>query len=371
MGGKNLKICVLSEYAHPLLSGTSNEIGGAELQMAMLAKELLKRSHDVSFVSFGDSQYFSQIDGLNIYNPFDVQNSGFTHLKPWNILTLFKTLKKINADIYIQRGVTPLTGLTAMFCRLNHKKFVYSVASDSAVTSYLDIKTVSDLRKVFYKIGIMLSSVLVCQSKVQMELLDKRGKKSVLIKNAYIPPLSQKPEHDIKSLWVGRISKEKRPDLYFKLAKEIPEHDFFMIGAPSRKDCEYYKRIKKEAGDVDNLRFLGFVPHEKINEYYSRSSILVNTSPVEGFPNTFLEAWGNSIPVVSFVDPDKVISRNKLGYSSNNFEEMVKNVKKLLETTDLRAEMGINGKKYVLNEHNFNKVVDSYEKLFERLIETV
>lgn len=367
----DLKICVLSEYAYPLLSGTTKEIGGAELQMTMLAKELLKRSYDVSFVSFGKADYFSKIDGLKIYNPFNVNNSGFTYLKPWNLLSLFKTLKSIDADIYIQRGVTPLTGFTALFCRLNNKKFIYSVASDSDVSYYLDIKTISDLKKVFYKTGILLSSEIICQTNLQMDLLDKGGK-SVLLKNAYIPPSSNKTaeKNEITSLWVGRIAKEKRPDLYLKLAEKIPEHDFFMIGAPSSKDREYYENIRKKAEKMGNLRFLGFVPHGKINEYYSKSLILVNTSPVEGFPNTFLEAWGNSIPVVSFVDPDNIISKNKMGYCSNNFEGMVGKVKNLIESDDLRIKMGNNGKKYVLKEHNFNKVVETYEKLFEKLIST-
>jgi glycosyltransferase involved in cell wall biosynthesis len=366
-----LKVCVLSEYACSLLSGTGKEIGGAELQMIMLARALLERSHDVSFVSFGDSQYFTQVDGLKVYNPFDIRNSGFTYMKPWNILSLFRTLKKIDADIYIQRGVSPLTGLAAIFCRLNHKKFVYAVASDSAVSSYLNIENVSDLKKVFYKIGIKLSSEVVCQSEVQREFLDKIGKRSVLIKNAYISPsLKPENEHEAKSLWVGRIAMEKRPDIYLKLAEEIPDHDFFMVGAPSTKDRSYYQSIKNEAKKMDNVRFLGFVPHEQINEYYCRSSMLVNTSPAEGFPNTFLEAWGNSIPVVSFVDPDGVISSNKLGYHSRNFNEMVENVRKLFETEHLRVEMGNNGRKYVLKEHNFKKVVDTYEKLFERLVST-
>ena len=339
------KICVLSEYAYPLLSGTANEIGGAELQMTMLAKELLKRSYDVSFVSFGKADYFSQIDGLKIYNPFDVKNSGFTYLKPWNLLSLFKTLKSIDADIYIQRGVTPLTGFTALFCRLNNKKFIYSVASDSDVDSQLNIKNVSDLKKIIYKIGIDLSSELVCQSNLQKELLRKRGKKSRLIKNSYHAPLvTNSNKNKAKSLWVGRISEEKRPDLYLELAERVPEYEFIMIGAYSQKNCEYYDSIKKKASKIENLNFLGFVPHHMINEYYSQSSLLVNTSPIEGFPNTFLESWGNSIPVVSFVDPDRVISQKKLGYCSKDFEEMIKNVKKLLENHDLRNEMGKNGR---------------------------
>ena len=368
---KDLKICVLSEYAYSLLSGITNEIGGAELQMTMLAKALVKKSYDVSFVSFGNSPYFTQINGLNVYNPFDIQNNGYNYLKPTNMVSLFKTLRKIDADIYIQRGVTPLTGLVAFFCKLNKKKFIYSVASDAAVSSYLNIETIQDIEKIVYKTGVRLSNEIVCQSNVQRDLLNKRGKKSVLIKNAYIPPsLSHGNEDEVRSIWVGRTVKEKRPDLYLRLAEKIPEYKFLMVGAPSTKDCEYYKFIKKEAEKINNLQFLGFVPHNKINEYYSKSAVLINTSPGEGFPNTFLEAWGNSIPVVSFVNPDNIISNNKLGICVNNFDEMVENTIKLLENKDLRIEMGSNGRNYVLNEHSFDNVLDSYERLFEKLVLT-
>lgn len=360
---------MLSGPEYTSLSEIPNEIGGAELQMMMLAKALANKSYEVSFVSFGNAPYFSRIDGLNVYNPFDIQNNGYSYLKPWNLVSLFKTLRKVDGDIYIQRGVTPLTGLVAIFCKLNNKKFIYSVASDYDVSSDLDIKTISDIEKLAYKTGVKLSSEIVCQSNVQKDLLNKRGRKSVLVKNTYIPPsLNHKNKNRVRSLWIGRIVKQKRPDLFLKLAERIPKYEFLMIGAPSPKDCEYYKFIKKETEKIDNLRFLGYVPYNKINEYYSKSSILVNTSPVEGFPNTFLEAWGNSIPVVSFVNPDKIVSNNKLGFCVNEFEEMVDNTIKLLENEDLRVKMGDNGRKYVLKEHSCNKIINNYENLFEKLI---
>ena len=74
---KNIKICILSEYAYPLISGQYTYIGGAELQMILLAKELIKRSYDVSFVTFIKSNDSHEIIGdIKVYNPFNINFKG-------------------------------------------------------------------------------------------------------------------------------------------------------------------------------------------------------------------------------------------------------------------------------------------------------
>ena len=78
---KNIKICILSEYAYFLIKGENTRIGGAELQMVLLAKELIKKSYDVSFVTFEKTNNdFEKIGKLKIYNPFDIKKKGFNSL---------------------------------------------------------------------------------------------------------------------------------------------------------------------------------------------------------------------------------------------------------------------------------------------------
>ena len=124
---RNIKICILSELAYSLLAGHGIG-GGAELQMSILAKELVKRSYDVSFITFEKSSRSSElIDGIKVYNPFDNKDSGYTYLNPQNIYKLLKILKKINADIYIQRATSPLTGFIGFFTKLNNNRiFLFS-----------------------------------------------------------------------------------------------------------------------------------------------------------------------------------------------------------------------------------------------------
>ena len=173
----------------------------------------------------------------------------------------------------------------------------------------------------------------------------------------------------IRVLWVGRIYKEKRPELFLKLAKKDPEIKFWMIGIPPSTGLEYYYKIKNAASRIHNLEFIGFVPHDKINKYYAKSSLLINTSSNEGFPNTFLEAWGNYIPVITLgFDPDKIVYNQKLGFYSKTFDQMVEDLETLLKNEKLRKKMGRDSRKYVEKEHDVNKIVKEYERLIKDIV---
>jgi len=368
-----LKICILSEYAFSVLSNTHEyDIAGAELQMSILAKELIKRSYDVSFISFDDTSCkYKEFDGIKMFNPFFNKYKGHTYFNPYNLLKLFKTLKKIDADVYIQRGTTPLTGLVSLYAKMSKKIFLYSSASEDDVSYFLDIKNINDLNKLVFRFGVKHSSLVLCQTSNQKKLLKKSiGKNGIVLKNLY--PITNTPNnHDSnpkpKALWVGRIKDIKRPELFLELAKRIPEYEFLMIGGPTL-DIEYYNKIKNEASKIKNLKFLGSVQHKQMNSYYQKSSVCVNTSVSEGFPNTYLEAWGNYLPIVTLnFDPDELICKNKLGLHSKGFEQLVIDTKKLLEDQKLRKKMGENGRKYVVNEHGIKRIIDNYIKIFKRL----
>jgi len=373
-----MKICILSEYAHSFVTGKNTKAGGAEIQMTLLAKELAKRSHDVSFVAFGKKENTLEvIDGVKVYISFDNQHSGYTYLYPQNIYKLFKLLYKIDADIYIQMATTPLTGVIAFFSKLKNKVFLYLAASDGDVSSTLLIKSIKDLKKLFYRFGVKYCDCVICQSSHQKSLLKRTIKRDgKVIKSLYTPSKIKYDENiasKLKILWVGRLIKEKRPELFLKLAKNLPGYKFHMIGNlydPSDPySVSYYHKIKEVASGINNLDFIGFVPHNKIDKYYAESSLFINTSPSEGFPNTFLEAWGNYIPIVTLgFDPDEIICRHRLGFHSKTFNQMVEDIKTLLKNEKLRKEMGMNSWRYVRKEHDIKKILKEFERVIDQLI---
>lgn len=211
---------------------------------------------------------------------------------------------------------------------------------------------------------------MIAQNREQQDLLRKNhSKTSVVIRSIYENQESILEEHDSSEvLWISSIQTWKRPELFLNLAKTVPNVRFRMIGGLS-VDKEYYDQIDLQAKSIHNLEFTGFIPPKEIQGYYKKAIIFVNTSDSEGFPNTFLEAWSNGVPVVSLnVDPDEIICQNRLGFHSKNFAQLVIDTNKLLQNRELRDEFGRNGKKYIEKEHSAKAICDQYEEVIQKLL---
>lgn len=352
-----------------MILGTGNYFGGAELQMSILSKELVKRSYDVSFITFGKKVKFCELsEGVKVYTIFDPKMWGYPFLLPQNIYKLMKILHKIDADIYIKKGHTPLTGVVAFIAKLQRKILFFVASSEKDVSIYLNSSIIANLTNIFFRFGVMYADRIVCQTEHQKNLLKQHcDRNGVVIRNLYPYQKTENIKRDPqanKILWIGRLIKEKRPELFLDLVKKMPGYQFQLLMKATKKNPEYYNKIKKAASKINNVDIIGNVPNNEINKYYEKSLMLISTSISEGFPNTFLEAWGNSIPVVSIgFDPDEIICKYGLGIHIENFEDLVKNVDMLLKNDSLREKMGIQGRKYVEREHNVMKIVDEYEKL--------
>ncbi len=353
-----------------MLTNSSYEelVGGAELQYILLSEQL-KNYFDVSFIVFDHGQdSHIHVNNINIFKACKIKN--FSQKNYFKIL--ISTLKALNyskADIFMSRSGRIFPAIVAFYCLIKNKKFVYSIASDMDV----DKNNFGYIELILYKFIINRANIITSQTQIQKNRLKNNfGKDSYIMKNVY-PLTNKKPQNNLEKitiLWVSTIKKGwKNPELYLELAKQIPNSDFVMIGGPSNDDLDYYEKIKRKAKVISNLEFKGYIPYNKIGYYFSNASIFVNTSTVEGFPNTFLQAWESYTPVVSlYIDPDEVICKNNLGFHSEEFDRMVKDIKILINNHELRNQMAKNGRKFIEKEHNINNISYKYLKLLTSLI---
>jgi glycosyltransferase involved in cell wall biosynthesis len=260
-------------------------------------------------------------------------------------------------------------GVLPLFCRIHRKKFVHRIASDTIVLSKLPTGTPSFSENLSAILEVKTADTVVAQSKFQKRVLKERfDVESVLIKNGlFIPQVDcEKPDPPV-ILWVGSLSRIKNPELFIKLAKSLPNVHFEMIGGRGDPP-QLYDEIVANAKRETNLTFHGFVPYNKIEKHFRRASVFVNTSSMEGFPNTFIQAWAHYIPVVSLnADPDNVIEDEKIGFCSGTFRQLVSDVTSLLEHENQRKTLGENARNYVEREHDVRITVKKYCTIFEGL----
>jgi len=178
---------------------------------------------------------------------------------------IWGAMKSADADVYYQRTAGMLTGLVAYFCKRYKRTFVYAGAHNT------DFQPGSELiqysrDKQFFRYGLRNADLVIAQNVRQAELLmENYGISAVQIPNCY-----PRPKHDENGtllnskdiLWVSTIRDWKRPAMFMEIARKFPDHHFVMVGGAGSSVLEkqLYQRITKDAQEISNLDFAGFVP---------------------------------------------------------------------------------------------------------------
>jgi len=91
--------------------------------------------------------------------------------------------------------------------------------------------------------------------------------------------------------FVGRLSHEKGPDIYLRLARCFPEEPFHIYGSGLLEE-----ELQRDA--PDNVYFHG--QQNDMSSVWQDIGLLVMPSRFEGLPMAALEAMGRGIPVMAF-----------------------------------------------------------------------
>lgn len=171
-------------------------------------------------------------------------------------------------------------------------------------------------------------------------------------------------------IWVNNLKRWKRPEIFIELARCLPKFHFVMVGRLSggRTFIRSIKRKLQEA--PPNLHYMGPLPIDQVNELISQSDLLLYTSlPVEGFGNSFLQAWLRCVPTLSLgYELDGILEREDIGRCSASFEKLVADVDELMMDDKRRFEMGARAREYASLNHNQKKMISNYESLFNKAV---
>ena len=344
--------------------------GGAQYQAEVLVDALVATDRfDVSYVTRNADPSFRP-KGYRIVRlptPGWMRRFGFAT----DAVTLTRTLGELAPDVIYQQGLKAHTGIAARYAHARGSKLVFHIASDfdvlpRPVLASMGHRGPSLLDKRMGEFGLRAADTVVAQTRVQAELLETHyGRTADAIVRNFHPVAEETlcKSDPVTVIWVANFKSVKRPELFVRLAKDLAATParFVMIG---RGGGTEFASLQAEIGAVSNLQHLGELSQDEVNRWVAQSHILVNTSLIEGFPNTFIQAWMRKVPVVTLgVNSDRLFDSDELGLCSDSYDALVANVGNLIGDRQRREAMGERAVAYANREHSMANV----QKLIELL----
>lgn len=308
---------------------------GEPVQQTLLAKALARRGHDVSMVTADRGQPDGATwHGVRTFKAFAPQAGlpvlRFVHPR-WT--GLWSALSRADADVYYSSCAGGLAGQVAMFCAWRRRRYVFRVASDSdCLPDALIIRRWYWRDKRLYEYALKQADGVLAQSVRQQELLLRNFGRQSSLAHMLVGASGTNLDfghRDIQALWVSNIRRLKRPDILLGIAAELPRASFHIVGGPVAGERELFDEVQGRARAAPNVTFDGPLAYDDAAALYGRARVFVNTSDMEGFPNTYLQAWASGTPVVAFFDPDRLIAEYGLGIAVRSREEMIAAVRTL------------------------------------------
>lgn len=367
-----LKICFVALYAFPLLAKYRDVqvIGGAELQMVVVAKHLAARGHLISMVclDYGQEDQID-IDGIRVYKAFK-PNEGIPVLRFFHprLTSIWRCLDAADADLYYQQTAGMLTGVVARFCKVRQKKSVFASASNPDL--WINTTRIDYARdRYIYSYGLRTVDRIFVQNGEQALLCKNNfGRSANLVRNCYDVPTPKNIEaRRVSIVWVSTVRTVKRPEIFLELALALPELKFKMIGGPDDSNSALFESIQARASSMENVEFLGFVPFNETERHFDEAMVVVNTSDSEGVPNALLQAWARGVPTVSFIDPGAEIDSVPVGRIVRDLPAMISAVRELADDENARRSEGLRAIKYIKLYHASAVIIPEYERLFREI----
>lgn len=403
-----LKVCFVALNAYPAIDPhVPGGLGGIETRSWLFAKSLAQRPDvEVTFVvRHPEPLRQNEYEGVRVIRQDDplfvAKNSLLSRLqiskrfpwiiwrKPnlgdlavlprlfWDKIVLRRTpqqpdpfLQQLNVDLFVTFGVQSHSATVIASARSIGRKAVLFLGSDhdldERILSQPNYKTIYNDRASVCLWVIEQADSILCQTDRQRQrLTDLFHRDATIVGNPidldwWDAAHSQEPlpsdvaQLDRFALWIGRAdSVHKRPQVLLELAKLCPEVPFLMIMNP--RDPAVEQQIREEAGE--NVHIVEKVPFSRIPSVFKNACCLVNTSSLEGFPNTFLQSAASGIPVASLEVEPGFIKRAQAGFFANgDIKQLAGFVRKQWES-DSRWEAEPS-RHYVIEHHSLERQVD-------------
>lgn len=339
-----MRFCFISENYFGEISG------GAEIQCYHISQELIKRGHEVYYIYKSSIKRRSYIEkGINVYPLFcpkflqKAVNKSARGRVAVEYLMLHRAMIRIKADFWYYRSVnTFLVSLVKIKNKIGGR-LIYSLSMDMQTSAKEWINRFGhSYHEAFVKSLRYVDHFLFQKEEQRIAFKDQYGYDGTIILNGHPLPEGINRDHKNMVTWIGNFRELKRPDLFLQLVKEYqgsPGIRFNMIGRPAPK---YNHQLEHVTKSCSNFNYHGYLENDEVLPIIKNSYLTISTSISEGFPNVFIESWKYGVPVLTFINPDSVVSNNNVGFVCNDIQEMISKINFLIENPGIYDQLSQN-----------------------------
>lgn len=273
-------------------------------------------------------------------------------------------LKKENYDvIHLHSSKAGFLGrMAGKICR-QQNKIIYTTHGISFLR-----KDISNLKLKLYvlfeKIGKLCGGKVIACSNSEAEFIKLKGinceyiNNGVKINKNFINLL--KNDDIIKIITIGRITTQKNPELFNKIAENFIENKkikFIWVG-----DGE-----KREVLNSPNIEITGWLNQNEVKEKLKEGNIYLSTSNWEGLSLAVLQAMEYKLPLIlsNCVGNIDLIKENYNGHIFKNSNEAVKEIENLIKNKDRIKDFGENSYELLKNEFDIYKMIGKYKGIYK------
>jgi len=369
------KFCFFGNISGAL---TGNTVGGGELQVALLAKALALKGHEVVIIDPYAKESFTSPEGVKLIK-IENWNKGIRGVRfiLHRVPALYKILDEQNADYYYIRMRSFFHLIPYLVAKKNKAIFIQAIASDIDVIGFwnqikYEIRTNSNIFKLFmvnvpsYIVSnylLLKSDYIFLQHKGQIMTGNHIKGKMMIFPNIIENKVNQllKSFHQDYFIHVGTLTIYKGAENLYNLISILDKNiKVIIVGVPDDNKSEIiFNRLK----DFSNVILKGRMDHQSTIQLIANAQALINTSNYEGFPNIFLEAWASGVPVISLkVNPGNVLNQNSLGICCEGDLNRMKNCIETYETISIDHSKLIS---YVNDYHDFDSAIDRLASIIQ------
>jgi glycosyltransferase involved in cell wall biosynthesis len=371
----NSRFCFFGSISGALIGKTT---GGAEIQIALLAKALAIKGHQVIVVDPYANESFTTPEGVKLIN-IPNWNKGLIGIRliVHRIPILYKILKSQAADYYYVRTRSFLHLIPYIVARKSKAKFIQAIAQDIDVLSLrnqikYEFKTNSNISKLLFVNfpSFLVSNYLLKRADFiflqhagqKLHSKQPRGKVAIFPNIVEIINLDFNKESLMNYIiHVGTLTTFKGSESLYKLIEILDSNiKVIVVGKPGDKKSEtIYNKLAK----FPNVFLKGRLDHDATLQLIANANTLINTSKYEGFPNIFLEAWATGVPVISLiVNPGNVINEHSLGICCDgSLHEMKTSIESFKVARIDNSKLIL----YIKEFHDFHSALDRFDSIIK------